>query len=255
MIHTRFANRIKAGKPAFGFNTQFADPGLLEMIGQDWDFVWIDLQHGLADTPDLVNLIRACDLTGLTSFIRLPADVPDRVSFALDLDAGGVIVAQVERVEQARAMVNAAKFPPLGNRSYGSRRIIDRHSRDFVEKANRDQLLILQIESPEAAAIADSIAAVPGVDGLMIGPDDMKLRLGLPMSAPLSTPELAKAAASVTAAARGHNKLAFGFADATPEGITASSKAGFNMINMTAVARFVQAGNAEILKVRKAWEG
>jgi 2-keto-3-deoxy-L-rhamnonate aldolase RhmA len=254
MIHTRFADRIKAGKPAFGFNTQFADPGLLEMVGRDWDFVWIDIQHGLAHMSDLLNLVRMCDLTGLTSFIRLPADVPDMVSFALDLDAGGVIVAQVERVAQAQALVQAAKYPPIGNRSYGSRRIIDRMGRDYVEKANREQLLILQIESPEAAAIAGSIAAVQGVDGLMIGPDDMKLRLGLPMSAPLSTPELAKAAASVTAATRQNGKLALGFAEASPAGIQASVAAGFNMISLSAIARYIAAGNADMLKVRNAWE-
>jgi 2-keto-3-deoxy-L-rhamnonate aldolase RhmA len=255
MIHTRFANRIKAGKPAFGFNTQFADPGLLEMVGAEWDFVWIDLQHGLAQSSDLLNLVRACDLTGLTAFIRLPAGVPDLVSYALDLDAGGVIVAQVESFEQALAMVQAAKFPPLGNRCYGGRRIIDRHSRDYVEKANRDQLLILQIESPAAAAIAGSLAAINGVDGLMIGPDDMKLRLGLPMSAPLATPELAKASASVTAATRTHGKLALGFAEASPKGIQASVEAGFNMISLSAMARFVLAGSAEMVKVRAAWEG
>jgi 4-hydroxy-2-oxoheptanedioate aldolase len=177
------------------------------------------------------------------------------VSYALDLDTGGVIVAQVETSEQALAMVQAAKFPPLGNRSYGGRRIIDRHSRDYVEKANRDQLLILQIESPAAAAIAGSLAAINGVDGLMIGPDDMKLRLGLPMSAPLATPELAKASASVTAATRTHGKLALGFAEASPKGIQASVEAGFNMISLSAMARFVLAGSAEMVKVRAAWEG
>lgn len=255
MIHTRFADKIRAGKTAFGFNTQFEEPGLIELIGNDWDFVWIDLQHGLGHVAGLAHLIRVCDLTGLTAFVRLPADVPDMVSYCLDLDAGGVVVAQVERVEQAVAARNAAKFPPAGNRSFGSRRIIDRHGRDMMTKANSDQLLILQIESPEAASIGESFAAVPGVDGLMIGPDDMKLRLGLPMSAPLSTPELARASSQVTAAAHKHGKLAFGFAEATPAGIQASVTAGFNMISLGAIARFIQAGSADLVKVRQSWEG
>lgn len=254
MIHPRFANKIRGGRPVFGYNSQFPDPALIEVAGPNWDFVWIDLQHGVAHLDDVVNLVRACDGQGLTSFIRLPADVPDQVSFCLDLDAGGVIVAQTERLEQAHAMADAAKFPPIGNRSWGGRRLIDRVGRDYVEKANRDQLLILQIESPGAAAICDSLAAVQGVDGLMIGPDDMKLRLGLPMSAPLDTPPLAHAMAAITGAARKHGKLAMGFATPSPEGIQASVNAGFNMISMGAVARFIQQGSADLVKVIQAWE-
>jgi 2-keto-3-deoxy-L-rhamnonate aldolase RhmA len=255
MILPRMADKIQVGQPAFGLNTQFADPALLEICGADWDFVWIDLQHGMLGPNDLPGLIRGCDLVGLTALVRLPADRPDLVSFVLDLDAGGVIIAQVESVAQAQAMVAAAKFPSLGNRSFGGRRIIDRHGRDYFQMANAQQWLILQIESPEAAAICDSFAAIPGVDGLMIGPDDMKMRLGLPLSAPLDTPELARASSAVTAACRQHGKRAMGFAAPTPAGIQASVEAGFDLISVAAIARMIQQGSGDLLKVRQAWAG
>jgi 2-keto-3-deoxy-L-rhamnonate aldolase RhmA len=255
MILQRMVDKIRAGNPVFGLNTQFSDPALIEICGADWDFTWIDLQHGMLGASDLPGLIRTCDLVGLTSLVRLPADRSDWVSFVLDLDVGGVIVAQVESVAQAQSMVMAAKFPPLGNRSFGGRRIIDRHGRDYIQKANSEQWLILQIESPEAAAICDSIAAIPGVDGLMIGPDDMKLRLGLSLSAPLDTPELARASAAVTAACRRHGKRAMGFAVPTPAGIQAGIDAGFDLISLGAIARMIQQGSGDLVKVRQAWAG
>lgn len=152
-------------------------------------------------------------------------------------------------------MVAAAKFPSRGNRSFGGRRIIDRHGRDYFQMANAQQWLILQIESPEAAGICDSLAAIPGVDGLMIGPDDMKMRLGLPLSAPLDTPELARASSAVTAACRRHGKRAMGFAAPTPAGIQASVEAGFDLISVAAIARMIQQGSGDLLKVRQAWAG
>ena len=255
MITTRFSERRQAGRPVIGFSTQFPDPALLEVVGGDWDFLWIDIQHGVAHLHELPNLIRTCDALGLASFVRTPADVPDMVSYILDLDVAGVIVAQVDRVEQARALVQAAKFPPMGNRSFGGRRIIDRNGRDYMDRANREQMLILQVESPESAAQADALAALPGVDGLMIGPDDMKLRLGLPMGAPFSTPDLLKATRATTRAAGSRGKLAMGFAEPSPAGITAAVESGLNMISLFSIGRVIQAAAADFKKIRQDWGG
>jgi len=234
-------------------NTQYADPALLETAGGAWDFLWIDLQHGVMGPTEVGGLVRTADALGITTLVRVPADRPDLVSFVLDLDVGGVIVAQMESVAQVRAMVTAAKFPPLGNRSFGGRRIIDRHGRDYPAATRTGQWLIAQVESPAAAAISDTLAGVEGVDGLMIGPDDMKLRLGVSLSAPLETPELARAMGAMTAACRRHGKRAMGFAAPTPAGIQAAVEAGFDLISVAAIARMVQQGAAEALKGCQAW--
>lgn len=78
------------------------------------------------------------------------------------MGATAVIVPCVDTVEQARQLVFAAKFPPLGGRSYGSRRSIDLYGRRFVEKADVETLLVVQIETPLAITNADEIAALPG---------------------------------------------------------------------------------------------
>ena len=83
-------------------------------------------------------------------------------------------------------MASAARFAPLGSRSFGGRRIIDLYGRDYVHIANQRQLLIAQIETPQAVQCAEQIAAVDGIDILFFGPDDIRVCLQLPMDAPLT---------------------------------------------------------------------
>jgi 4-hydroxy-2-oxoheptanedioate aldolase len=166
-----------------------------------------------------------------------------------------VIVAQTERVAQARLMAEVAKFPPLGNRSFGSRRLIDLYGRNYWETANREQLLILQVESPEALRRAPELAAVVGVDGLMFGPDDFTLRLGKPMEASSTNPEVWAAAVETARAAREEGKRAMGFAMPTTASIEAAVRAGFQMISVGAVARCVTEGSAALRKGIQAWRG
>ncbi len=179
MLLPRFAEAHSSGRPAFGISLRFHDPALIEMIGAHWDWVWIDMQHCVIDLAHLAGMIRACDLTGVTSFVRLPSQDPALLGRVLDLDVGGVIVPLVESADEAQRLVQAAKFPPLGNRSMGGRRICDRQGLSHQEAANRNQWLICQIESPSALEAADAIVTIEGVDGLMLGPDDFSLRAQL----------------------------------------------------------------------------
>jgi 4-hydroxy-2-oxoheptanedioate aldolase len=158
--------------------------GALERIGLDWDRIWIDAQHGDIDVCETAGLIRTADLIGRPALVRIPAIDSAWVGQALDFDAAGVIVPMIESIEEARAMVRAAKFPPLGNRSFGGRRVIDRMGRGFYRTANTDTVLILQVESSNAVALAEGFAALDGVDGLFPGPDDHAIRDGRDIDAP-----------------------------------------------------------------------
>ena len=246
MIHQRMADRFSARQPAFGTSLRFNDPAIMEMIGGGWDFVWIDLQHGTIGPEHLMGIIRACDLVGLTSLVRLPLD-PSLISFSLDMDAGGVLVAQIDTPQQARAAVEAAKFPPLGNRSYGGRRIIDRNGRDYTARANRDQLLIAQIESPQALENAPAIAEIEGVDGLMLGPDDIRVRLGTPLSAPLLDGTMLDISRRIAEAARQSGKHAMVIVQPRQEDIAKAAGLGFDMISLGADATFLKQGSAAML--------
>jgi 4-hydroxy-2-oxoheptanedioate aldolase len=120
------------------------------------------------------------------------------------------MVPMVDNAEQARRIVQAAKFPPLGARSYGGRRPVDRLGRGY---ANRDQpqpLLICQIETPEGLKNVDEIAAVDGVDVVFFGADDMALRAGMPMDQPRPPGIFDEAQRQVAEAAKRHGRFAGG---------------------------------------------
>jgi len=158
-------------------------PGVIERIGPDWDWIWLDGQHGqLGGYTEILNLVRACNLINRPAFVRVPGHDAGVIGLSLDMNVVGVIVPQVDTVEQAQAVVRAAKFPPLGNRSYGARRNIDFNGRLYSDTANEETMLICQIESPEALENVDALAAVPGVDGLFLGADDLFLRRGVGMN-------------------------------------------------------------------------
>ena len=126
----------------------YPSPGALERIGGDWDWIWIDGQHGELGYQDALSLVRACDLIGRPAVVRVPGHEAGPIGKALDMGAAAVIVPCVDTPEQATIAVDAAKFPPLGKRSYGSRRNIDFQGRSYSDTANDDTLLIIQIESP-----------------------------------------------------------------------------------------------------------
>ena len=176
--------KLKKGEVLLGVNSMFPAPGIIERIGPDWDFVWIDAQHGQHDYASILASVRAADLVGTESLVRVPGHDHGFIGRVLDTGASGVLVPQVETAEEAKAIVRAAKFAPLGYRSYGGRRPIDLYQRGYAHTANDEVALVVQIESPSAAARADEIFSVEGVDAFFFGPDDMALSEGLPMDKP-----------------------------------------------------------------------
>jgi 4-hydroxy-2-oxoheptanedioate aldolase len=182
-------------------------PGVVERIGPDWDWIWIDGQHGELGYNDVLALVRACDLIQRPAVVRVPGHEFGSIGMALDTGAAGLIVPCVDTPDQARAVVDAAKFPPLGKRSYGGRRPIDRLGRVYSDSANTDVLLVVQVESPQAIENANQIAAIPGVDALFLGPDDVLLRRGHSVNEKRSEAILGKDMRAVIEACHKHGKF------------------------------------------------
>lgn len=167
-----------------GFCSSYPAPGIIERVGGDWDWIWLDGQHGqLGGYDTMLSMVRACNFVKVPAYLRVPANDPVWISLGLDMNADAIIVPQVDTVEDALRAVRAGKFPPLGNRSYGARRVIDLKGREYSDDANTQTRIICQIESTEAVENAAAIAAIDGVDGLFFGPDDWVLRQGMPMAA------------------------------------------------------------------------
>lgn len=224
-----FRTILQAGVPQLGLVVMYPAPGIVERIGPDWDWLWLDGQHGQIGYADMLALVRACDLVQRPAFVRVPGHEAGNIGLALDMGATGVIVPCVDTPEQARALVAAAKFPPLGERSYGGRRPIDLHGRLYAHTANTDTLLVTQIETPRAIENVEAIAAVPGVDALFLGPDDIMLRRGYKMDAPRTRETLWGDMTAVMDACHKHGKFGV-MVGVGAEMLKLSLEAGFNLI-------------------------
>jgi 4-hydroxy-2-oxoheptanedioate aldolase len=204
---TSLRKMLESGKPLLGLSVMYPSPGAVERVGADWDWMWIDGQHGEMGYEQVLALVRACDLVQRPAVVRVPGHDFGAIGKVLDMGAAAVIAPCVDTPDQARAVVDAAKFPPLGKRSYGGRRPIDQQGRTYSDSANQDTLLIAQIESPQAIENVDAIASINGVDALFLGPDDLMLRRGFSMTSPKSKETLGKDMETVAGACKKHGKV------------------------------------------------
>ncbi len=204
-----FSEALKSG-PQIGLGLMYPACGIVERIGPDWDWIWIDGQHGELGDSDILAAVRASNLIRRPAVVRIAGHEAGFIAKALDTAADAVIIPMVENAEQALRIVRATKFAPLGNRSFGGRRPIDLHGRGYAHPDHPQPMLICQIESLDGVKNVDSIAAVPGVDALFFGPDDMALRNGLPMDQPHPDRYFDKILRAIAQAAKKHDIFAGG---------------------------------------------
>lgn len=233
-----FREKLNRSKTLLGCVITYPCPGIIECIGDDWDWFWIDCQHGELGYRDMLELVRAADLAGCGSMVRVPSHEPGWIGLALDMACSGIIVPQVEDVDQARRVVRAAKFPPLGNRSCGGRRPVDLLGRGYVDSANRGTFVMVQLESPEAIEKAAEIAAVDGIDCLLIGPGDVKLRLGYSLNDPRPEDEELAEIEALVRVCREHEKMV-GVFGATGEQLARCVALGVDLVANGCDAHFL----------------
>jgi 4-hydroxy-2-oxoheptanedioate aldolase len=156
------------------------------------------------------------------------------------------MVPMVNTPDEARRVVEASHFPPLGRRSYGGRRVVDLGGRQYCYEANDDVLVIAQIETREAVANAGAIAAIDGVDVIFFSPDDLKLDMGLEIDTPVTDPALAECFQAVARAAAEAGAVSGGIATdaSTLEYFLA---AGYRLICGGADAAFLRAASRAAL--------
>lgn len=142
------------------------------------DWIWIDEQHGCFDRASMYRAIQIVSLAGAAPIVRLGSNEFFRIGRALDAGAHGIIVPMVNSPEEAEAAVYAAKYPPLGGRSSGGVRLRFL-GEDYAQAANDNLLVSVMVETRRAVAAAGEIAAVDGVDCIMIGPSDLAVEMGV----------------------------------------------------------------------------
>jgi 4-hydroxy-2-oxoheptanedioate aldolase len=196
--------RLQTGERLVG--TVLALPGvaLAELTAAPFDLVWIDLEHGALDVRDAQELTIAVQRAGCAAAVRVPGHDFDRLAAVLDAGPDGIVVPGVQSADQAQDLGERLRYPPLGSRGYGPRR---------VAREPADPAVLVQIETAGGLGAASEIASLPGVDALVVGCADLSFALGAPHE--LATPEMASAVAEVRQAARAAG-IAFGIAGSSP---------------------------------------
>lgn len=146
------------------------------------DFLFLDMEHGMFDWETMVNLVQGALLIGITPFVRVTDLSYQGVARALDTGAHGVILPRVDSAEQVREAISYAKYPPIGRRGAGgdARTAFDALSvADAVDYGNNETMVVVQIESKKGIDAVEEIAAVPHLDVILIGPQDLSISLGL----------------------------------------------------------------------------
>jgi 4-hydroxy-2-oxoheptanedioate aldolase len=231
-LRSTFASRKRPSFGAWcvipgGFTAQ-----ILAYAGFDW--LCVDMQHGVIGYTELRSMIQAVRPTGVPVLVRLSSNTGAEIMRALDLGADGVIVPMVGTAAEAAAAVAACRYPPDGIRSWGpSGASIGRP--DFsTEAANSDVVCLVMIETSTGLANADEIAAVPGLDGVYVGPNDLGLSLGLPPQLIDHGPVLTEAITTIAGACERHGIVA-GVAVYEPDAAAAVAKwqgAGFTLFGL-----------------------
>ena len=186
MIPNPTLKRLKQGKLALGFCPFHLRSVSAAMLGvtMGYDWLFIDAEHGAFTTQDVSQMCLAALPLGITPIVRVCVDALDEGTRALDNGAMGLVIPHVDTPEMARRVADAFLFPPLGKRSWGAPPAAFYYCGPPMGEAqailNRENLICAMIETEEAVANVDEIAAVKGIDVLMIGTSDLTSTMGIP---------------------------------------------------------------------------
>jgi 4-hydroxy-2-oxoheptanedioate aldolase len=165
--------------------------------------VTVDLQHGMLGFTDALTMLQAISATPATPLVRVPDLDPAKIMHLLDAGAYGVICPMISSAEQARKLVSACRYPPLGERSFGPSRGLLYGGSDYVSEANSTVMAIPMIETVQAVNEIDQILDVDGIDMIYLGPNDMAFALDGHVSFPRPDSEKALASVLHSATAKG----------------------------------------------------
>jgi 2-dehydro-3-deoxyglucarate aldolase/4-hydroxy-2-oxoheptanedioate aldolase len=173
---------LRQGKKAAGAWVQTGSPVTAEiMAGAGFDVILLDLEHAPGDSMTLVHICQALGGTGAVPMVRAAWNDFIQIKRILDAGAHGVLIPYVNTGKEAEAAVRACKYPPEGIRGVaGSPRAAGygRNKGDYLNRANDELLILTAVETGEAVENLEEILAVPGLDGIFIGPMDLASSLG-----------------------------------------------------------------------------
>lgn len=222
-MENQLRKKICSGQKTLGTFFELGAPTAAEALGlAGLDYIIIDTEHGSADPALALECIRAAKLYGTTPLARVQSISRDAILRLLDAGAMGLIIPSVRTEEEAAQIVEYGKYAPLGRRGVSASAGTGFWMEDYAqhglpalfETANRETLLIPQCETAECLAHIEQIAAMPGIDGIFVGPFDLSCAMGIPGE--FDRPEFQEALRHIQAVCRTAGKPSFIFAADRP---------------------------------------
>lgn len=249
--------RLAAGERVYGVWLSSASGNVAELLAwAGYDFAIIDHEHGQGSLGDAVHMMRACAMANCPVVVRVPWNDQVYLKRILDAGAQSIMVPMVESPEEAAAVVAACRYPPAGRRGYAAPAMRCSHYgfiTDYLARANDELLLITQIESAKAAATADAIGSVEGVDMVFIGINDMGGSIG--RLEQLDQADVRALAGQAEAGIRRSGKL-MGTVPSSGAGTVELFGKGYNMVAGAGdMVMLREAAKADLARVRAGIEG
>jgi len=180
-----FKSKLQSGRPFLSTFLQIPAPDVGEIVGRaGFDCGIIDTEHGMMGTEEALRLVRACDIVGLATVLRVPSLDHHRITQALDFGASAVMIPNVTNQQEAELAVAAAKYHPDGNRGvcpFARGAGYDgANDPEYYRRSNAETAVVIQIEGTDGIANLDRILTVPNIDCIFVGPFDLAQSLGIP---------------------------------------------------------------------------
>lgn len=217
------------------------------MAHTGYDALTIDMQHGLMDYQTALAMLQAMSAAPVIPLVRVPWNEPAAIMRLLDAGAYGIICPMINNRAEAEAFVQACRYPPMGQRSYGPIRAAVYAGEDYFSAANQTVLTFAMIETSQALENVDEIAATPGLNAFYVGPVDLSISLGFSETVDLNHAPIADALRKIVEAAKKHG-LATGIHIHSPENVPMLAKMGFQLLTVVSDTALMQGASRTALE-------
>lgn len=255
---TDMKTKLKNREMCIGTHVSLGESVVTEMMGYlDYDYLWIDMEHSVINTDQLLNHLIAAKASGINAIVRIPWNDPVLAKPVLDSGADGIIFPMVRSYEEARQAMEACMYPPKGVRGYGPRRAAQFGMIDGASYRAQvdDQLLrFIQIEHIDAVRDLDRILTIDEIDAFIFGPNDLSGSMG--KLGQFDDPEVRSvidgAIAKINAAGKVAG-LSLGAAD--EKTLRSWYERGVRMISAGFDVKYIMAGaKANLMSMRRAFD-
>ena len=247
--------RLKEKAPVITAWCGIPEPWIAGVLAREaYDAVTLDMQHGSYDLAAVVRAIPLIAAAGKPAMARIPVGEFQTASKLLDAGASGIVAPMINTVEDARRFAAFMKFPPVGERSWGplaAMTLSGLSPADYLGRANGFSIAFAMIETREALANIDDILAVPGLDGIFMGPSDLSITLSRGETLDVMGAEVEKALDHALARAKAAGKIAGAYAP-TGERAAEFAKRGFTFMALGSDTVALRNGAQAALKAARA---